>query len=86
MGVRKLADMSMAAKKAWKTRRERYGEKGLSKPRKPEVPVEKKDDETVEKEVRKSGYFCVCGAGPFKKSIQKAQHVRHCEEAKARKS
>lgn len=76
----KKADMSAAAKKAWETRRKKYGPSGLSK--KEAEKVEEKEEAGAKGGAKE--YFCdYCGAGPFEKSWQKAQHVRSCEEAKA---
>ena len=78
---KKKADMSAAATKAWATRRQKYGESGLSK------RAGAKKTEEAGAEHGAEGYFCdYCGAGPFEKSWQKAQHVKACPKARAAKS
>lgn len=76
MAEKQRADMSVAARKAWETRRQKYGASGLSK--KPEKKAEKTGAKSGGKQ-----YFCdYCGAGPFKESWQKATHVKKCGNAK----
>lgn len=73
---KKQSKMSLAASKAWETRRQKYGSSGLRK--KPEEKAEKTGAKSGGKE-----YFCdYCGAGPFEESWQKATHVKVCKNAK----
>ena len=76
MAEKQRADMSAAARKAWKTRRQKYGSSGLSQ--KPEKKAEETGAESGGKQ-----YFCdYCGAGPFAESWQKATHVKGCKSAR----
>lgn len=83
MAEKQRADMSAAARKAWETRRQKYGSSGLSKKPERHEEAPKVIKEKAGAESGGKQYFCdYCGAGPFKESWQKATHVKGCKSAR----